>query len=296
VKVLYATDGSLAAVGAKEIMSKLFSRRVEVTIASVTHSWSLAPDHLLVQLDPIDERRNDSISIVAAAAAEIEEAGFVVKTQVLEGHPGHEIVKAAREGDHDVILVGAGSHRWLDNRLLGSVSNYVLHEADRSVLVVHEVSARPGRGLVLVGVDGSPASFATVDLLVRLLDPDVCDIEVLSVVSLPVPAAIGTPMLVGAYVPSSELLGRERETLRERSETYTAQAVGAFRVAGFDVTSRVIEGAPSLALLEEARSMRADLVAVGSRGVGSIRRALLGSVSDQTARHASAALVGRSGA
>jgi nucleotide-binding universal stress UspA family protein len=296
VKVLYATDGSLAAVGAKEIMSKLFSRRVEVTIASVTHSWSLAPDHLLVQLDPIDERRNDSISIVAAAAAEIEEAGFVVKTQVLEGHPGHEIVKAAREGGHDVILVGAGSHRWLDNRLLGSVSNYVLHEADRSVLVVHEVSARPGRGLVLVGVDGSPASFATVDLLVRLLDPDVCDIEVLSVVSLPVPAAIGTPVLVGAYVPSSELLGRERETLRERSETYTAQAVGAFRVAGFDVTSRVIEGAPSLALLEEARSMRADLVAVGSRGVGSIRRALLGSVSDQTARHASAALVGRSGA
>jgi len=36
-----------------------------------------------------------------------------------------------------------------------------------------------------------------------------------------------------------------------------------------------------------------DLVAVGSRGLGPIARAILGSVSDQVVRHSPAALIGR---
>jgi nucleotide-binding universal stress UspA family protein len=45
-------------------------------------------------------------------------------------------------------------------------------------------------------------------------------------------------------------------------------------------------------LLSEARAVGADLVVVGARGLGGLRRAI-GSVSDKLARHAPATLVGR---
>ena len=54
--------------------------------------------------------------------------------------------------------------------------------------------------------------------------------------------------------------------------------------AGLDVETVVREGAPVGVLLEEAQD--ADLLVVGSRGLGGFRGLLLGSVSQQCAHHA----------
>lgn len=183
MKILYATDGSQAAFDAKRVLTKLFRRDgTKVKVVSVSHSWSFDPGHVVLELDPIAERRDDSHKIVDAAAAELKEAGFDTSAMVLEGSPGHELVKLAKTG-FDLVVVGAGSHSWLGNRLLGSVSTYVLHEALCSVLVVHEAPADDGTGRVLIGVDGSNTSNETVRTLTRVLDPARCEIEVLSVVT-----------------------------------------------------------------------------------------------------------------
>jgi nucleotide-binding universal stress UspA family protein len=65
-----------------------------------------------------------------------------------------------------------------------------------------------------------------------------------------------------------------------------------FRDHGYTTTTKSLLGRPAQLLLEEAKALGADLTAVGSRGLGR-RRALVGSVSDHVARHASAALVAR---
>src|SRR6185437_12694525 len=63
-----------------------------------------------------------------------------VTTLLLEGNPAHEIVKAAREYKHDLIVIGSRGRSRATAALLGSVSHEVLHEAPVPVLVVH---ARP---------------------------------------------------------------------------------------------------------------------------------------------------------
>ena len=292
MKVLYATDGFPPADDAKRVLMKLFRRdHVKVAVVTVTHSWSFDPDHLLVELEPIAERRGESQDIVRFAAKYLEEAGFDTHTMVLEGHPGHEIVRLAKEGGYDIVILGAGSHSWLGNRLLGSVSTFLLHEAPCSVVVVHEVLSNEGMGRVLVGVDGSKTSDETVKTLARVLDPHRCEVEVLSVVGLQVPVV--SPTLIGVLPLDEKLMARQDEILVSRADGYVHRAAGTFRDAGFATTLRVERGGATSVLLQEAHEAKADLVAVGSRGLGPVRRTFLGSVSDHVARHAAAAFVGR---
>jgi nucleotide-binding universal stress UspA family protein len=46
------------------------------------------------------------------------------------------------------------------------------------------------------------------------------------------------------------------------------------------------EGRPDIEIVELAEEMGADLIVLGSRGLGGARRALMGSVSDSVVRHA----------
>jgi nucleotide-binding universal stress UspA family protein len=63
-----------------------------------------------------------------------------VTTLLLSGSPAHEIVKAARQYDHDLIVIGSRGRGRATAALLGSVSHGVLHEAPVPVLVVHSRS------------------------------------------------------------------------------------------------------------------------------------------------------------
>ena len=53
------------------------------------------------------------------------------------GNPGPAICKLAKTWDANLIIVGSHGRKGLSEMLLGSVSNYVVHHAPCSVMVVH---------------------------------------------------------------------------------------------------------------------------------------------------------------
>ena len=63
-------------------------------------------------------------------------ADIAVHTIYRRGKAGPEIVKAAKEGDYDAIIVGARGVGRV-GAMLGSVSSYVLHHSDIAVFVAH---------------------------------------------------------------------------------------------------------------------------------------------------------------
>jgi nucleotide-binding universal stress UspA family protein len=79
----------------------------------------------------------------------------------------------------------------------------------------------------------------------------------------------------------------------QEAERYVSHAVRTLDDAGFQCEGNVQAGHPAEQLLKQAAEDGSDLIAVGSRGLGSVQRVVLGSVSDKVARHARAALVGR---
>ena len=133
-------------------------------------------------------------------------------------------------------------------------------------------------GHIVVGVDGSPESDAALRWAVdeaRLRD---VALDVVTVWTYPMPAFVGIP---GGY--ASIELG---EDLERRAKEAQAEALARTvpEQAGVVLEARVVKGQPAWALVDAAQD--ADMLVVGSRGLGGFRELLLGSVSQQCAHHA----------
>ena len=81
------------------------------------------------------------------------------------------------------------------------------------------------------------------------------------------------------------------KSVTERAEGHLAAALDEARAEAREVEIETIavEGQPARALVEVAKG--ADLLVVGSRGLGGFRELLLGSVSQQCAQHATCPVV-----
>ena len=291
MKVLFATDGLPAADEAADLLKRVGDpQRIDVTVVSVTHSGVPVLKHVPVMLDPIEQRRQDTVAIVDAVVEDLKVAGFTAVGRTAEGQPGHAIVNLVESDWFDLTIVGGGGRTWLGNRLLGSISTYVLHESPSSVLVVHETAPARDRSKILLGTDGSRGSDLAIQWLGAFADPSRCDVTVISAVPpLPAPVAVGPGVAVPVVDP--ETMTEQETRLMDRARRLADSAATQLRDAGFEVTSRAVYGHPLEQLLKEGGEH--DLIAVGARGLGAFRRALLGSVSDQVARHARAAFIAR---
>lgn len=147
-----------------------------------------------------------------------------------------------------------------------------------------ESSALPTRTpRLLVALDGSASSSRTVAEVCSRPWPSGSEIEVVTVVHSPVPFFPDPAFsLVAVHVEDEERQAKEAPSMLEA-------AVDRLRATspGVTVSSKVLQGDPARAILDEAERVGADEIFVGSHGHGPIRRGAMGSVSQQVAIHAS---------
>jgi nucleotide-binding universal stress UspA family protein len=76
-----------------------------------------------------------SLALLESYRTEAETAGITVDCFQKVGRPGRTICEVAKAVNADLIMVGRRGHSGLNEFLIGSVSNYVVHHAPISVLV-----------------------------------------------------------------------------------------------------------------------------------------------------------------
>lgn len=292
MRVLYATDGSDAAGAAGRLLTRLGEQsRVEIVALAVAPAGVLIPD-----LERLEEKgRLVAHDIVDRAVEDLGRAGFAATGRVAEGFPGEEIVRAVEEGGCELTVLGAGNRSRLGMLLLGSTSMQVLHASPSSVLVVHRFALEEGELKVLLGTDGSEGARLAERVLSGFAHPGRCRVTVTSVAPPAVPPSLALPG--GGYLTGGVSV-EDVQAAQDRLDEAAKQAEAAAKRLsgdGFRAEAESDVGYPLDRLLEETERRRFDLVAVGSRGHGPIRRRLLGSVSDQLARYAPATLVARVG-
>ena len=91
----------------------------------------------------IHEAEQEELEKALREAADGVPDDLSVTTQLLDGDPARELLRLAREGDFDVIVMGSRGRGRVTAALLGSVSNRVMHDAGVPVIVIHRPSDGP---------------------------------------------------------------------------------------------------------------------------------------------------------
>ena len=124
--------------------------------------------------------------------------------------------------------------------------------------------------LILVGVDGSPASAKAAVWATEQARLTGGTLDLIIVWARP--TSYGLPLVIGGYDPEKE------------AQDVVAKFAAEIDLPSERVRTSVVNGAAPEVLV--ARSAHADLLAVGSRGHGGFAELLLGSVSDHVVHHA----------
>ncbi len=83
-----------------------------------------------------EEAQRKAVKAIGPAMNKTQKAGAIFKYKTGGGNTGSEIVKFAKNGKFDMIVIGARGLGGAKEMFLGSTSNYVMHKTAVPVLVV----------------------------------------------------------------------------------------------------------------------------------------------------------------
>jgi len=291
MKLLLATDGSESAEGAAEFLTLFtFSPDDEIIVL-----------HVITEMPYEDDYRRQIMQAMKRVAPKILKASVNVLKKLranvgiveVEGVPDAAIMKVADDYHADLIVMGARGIKGIKSIFLGSVTRSVAINSTKPVLVTKSFPRRKtGPIKVMFPTDNSESSLATGRLLVALPFPDKTEVTVMHV-EPPVFSDIPEWLAVEINDTLKNDVARLRMKAVEESELILEQACASLRRRFSHVIGLSVQGEPSLAILHEADTAKADLIAVGSRGLRGLK-GMLGSVSRRVLGHSECSvLVGK---
>lgn len=263
--IVVGIDGSAPADAALDWAADDAARRGRVLrIVTVHPPWA-------AEL-PVDSAEDDT------ALTELHEALLADRAARVRGRaPGLEVTTAHLTGavverlrteseSADELVLGSRGVGGFAGLTLGSVGLALAGHA-RSPVVLVRRAARGGTGEVVVGYDGSADAEAALDYAVEQAVARGARLRAVYAQRTP---ALGT--LAPSYGPLlAEAIQDETAEIRQRLATWQDKQGGA------EVIESIVPGHPVPVLADASRA--ADLVVVGSRGLGGFTAAVLGSTS-----------------
>jgi nucleotide-binding universal stress UspA family protein len=275
MRVLLATDGSTDAKRAAEWLKESPLPDETAVLALCVAALPGSPVPLLTMKDLREAVLADSHRIITDTKKLLAPRWPEAEVRVSEGDPREEIPRVAEEWNADLIVLGARGLGKMKGVLLGSVSRTVVQHAPCSALVV---KGRP-RSLrnVLVALDGSAHALDALKFL-GALPLGTLNVRLLFVVE-PLHLPPSAPGFIQSRLKSAlaELKGERRAEAERVLKRAESELQGEAKSVGWSVA----EGLPGEEIAREVSEREIDLVILGRRGIGAVKRILLGSVSEK---------------
>ena len=284
MKLLLAVDGSEYSEGAARFLTFLdLSPDDEIIVFHSIH-WS----HFLYNGQSYREAVEEVKRLFAARVLDsvlkiLKPLKARIATVIVEGSARQAIIEKAVESDTDLIVMGARGKKGVQS-LLGSVTAAVTVKSPTPVLVTKlPLSVTSGGMRILFATDGSDFSISTQKLLCSIPFHYAAELTICNVAQ---PFSTDLPL---TFVP--ELNERFMEAIEEavdaesaKSNAIADQAREYLSKRFAHVTVSLAEGDPSTEILAAADALRADLIAIGCRGLTGIS-GMAGSVSRNVLMH-----------
>ncbi|MGE5638442.1 MAG: universal stress protein [Chloroflexota bacterium] len=134
---------------AVQVAEKFGSKLAIITVYSVTFTSISSSDQITatstsipilmpaeVTKMSIENTRNSGNNILKEAKRKAESENVEVETELVEGNTVEEIVKKSKEGQFDLIVMGARGLTTIKKLFIGSISEGVIKNASCPVLIV----------------------------------------------------------------------------------------------------------------------------------------------------------------
>jgi nucleotide-binding universal stress UspA family protein len=268
--VLVGVDGSPNSRDALALASRLTDTDGKTTLAHV-YPGDLHRLHAITPGMPAKEAKA-SIELLERERAAAELSAELVS--VVAASPGSGLHRQAEEQHAEVIVVGSCSRGAFGRAMLGDDTRAALNGAPCAVAIAARGYAGHPTPIARVGVayNDSPESRAALEVARVIAAPTKAELRAIEVVSIPTYAYTGlVPPAIGDSVDAmlSEADGRLRQLP--------------------DVHGRAVYGLTGEELAQFGDEV--DIMVVGSRSYGPVRRLVLGSTSDYLERHARCSLL-----
>ncbi len=270
--IVVATDGSPAATAAVKWAAEDAGRRgLPLRIVHVVERWPYG----ISAFPPPDwqssmAQAGEQVLAEAAKAAVERRSDISMTTDLIGGTPAEVLREQAATATE--LVIGSRGLGGFAEALLGSVVLRVAGHTSGAVVVVRADGGEP-HGEVVVGVDGSPACEPALEFAFEQAHLRGARLRALHTWEIP----------VHAFAPE---VTHEITEVRRTQQQVTAGQLAAWqeRFPRVEVVTEVTCAHPVAALVDA--SAQADLLVVGSRGMGAIGSMVLGSVSRGVLHHA----------
>ena len=282
-RIVIAVDGSEEARRAARRglqLARVFD--ATVTVLSVVEQKALQLTETSAEKTRLRERGEEALTEIEELASEL---GCPVTTTLTEGKPAVQISEYADEQDADLIVVGRQGLTGLGRRLLGGVTEQVLHRSDVPVLVVsggdHDSGRESDYARILVTTDGSENAEVAIPHGIAIAQRYDSDVHVLNVVDLQ--AAGGVFNAGGLEKEFVDRLDARGQDAVDRAADNIEETAPELTVKTAVERTTSFEGAAA-GVREYVEENEIDLVVMGSHGRSNLRRQLLGSVASTVLR------------
>ena len=287
-RILLATDGSECAETAGRVAVDLATR--SGAELEVVHAFEFVPPReyagVALRLRSPVEFAKQGQRVLDEHVGRIEEmGGEVAESHLCMGSPVDQILCQAEETNADLVVVGRRGLGGVKRLLMGSVSEGLVHHARCPVLVVCGEGHVWPPARVVIADDGSEDARKAGDLAAGIGGLFGAEGVLVQVYPRVLKSTLESGTLGSKIVDhalrqaESELRGRAEELAGVLGRRPDVRLV-------VDEAAEGVDGV-ALTLLEEAAGAGVpSLISVGSRGLGPIERARVGSVSTKVVRAA----------
>lgn len=268
--VIVGVDGRQNGRDAIALASRLLAEGGKLTLAHV-HSADLRAFQAIGP-ELVAEEEQSSQELLQRERAETGVQAELVS--VTTATPGRGLHEQAEAQGADLIVVGSCSRGLLGRAMLGDDTRAALNGTPCAVAIAARGFAAAQTELKRIGVgyDGSPESTAALGTARELTARSGGDLSVLEIVTIP-------PVMYTGLMPP--LLGESVDQMIEEANV---------RLQGMpDVKGRAVYGVPGEELAAFGDEL--DLLVVGSRNFGPVRRRVAGSTCNYLERHARCSLL-----
>ena len=221
------------------------------------------------------------VTLAAHTGKILQEAGVPYVSLIERGHPVEVITRLAAEREMDLIVIGSRGLSGVEAFLLGSVSEGVLHHAHCPVLLVrgvHALQEAPEWKRILLASDGSEGACQAAGAALEIAQKFAASLDVLNVQDA---SSLSYRLLPFLPVDSATPTVYAAKLLAKITRDVSEQAIEA----GVRCSFHQETGYPAEIIVDFANRCDASLIVIGSRGMGTFKSLVLGSVSNRVARH-----------